>query len=110
MKLKPWILPAECPQKIFIPLNAKIRMESTLHQHTGAPEGNRLIDFRANLIDGTDVSIGRARTAVESTEGTDDITDIRIVNVAIDDVCDDVFGMTTISDFVRRCTNPRDVV
>ena len=85
-------------------------MESTLHQHTGAAQGNRLIDFRADFIDRSNVSIGRARAAVESTEGTDDITDIRIVNVAIDDVCDDVFGMTPLADFVRRCTNPRDVV
>src|ERR1043166_2101328 len=110
VKLKPWILPAERAQKIFIPLDTKIRMQPTLHQHAGAAQRNGLVDFRANLIDGSDVSVRRAGPPIESTKGADYIADIRVINVAIDDIGDDVVGMTALPNFICCRSYAGDVV
>src|SRR2546423_231551 len=88
VKLKARVLCGERAQKIFVPLDSEIRMQSTLHQHARAAERNRLVNLRANLIDRAHVSIGRTRPAIKRAERADDVTDIRIINVSIDDVGD----------------------
>jgi len=100
VQLKARILRAQRAQKIFIPFDSKIRMQPTLHQHAGAAKRNGLVDFRANLIDGSDVSVGRAGPPIESAKGADYIADIRVINVAIDDVGDDVVEMTALPNFI----------
>src|SRR5438034_5664859 len=86
MQLKARVLRTKRAQKIFVPLDAEIRMQSTLHQNAGASECDRLVNLRANLIDRAHVGVGRARPAIECAERADDVTYIRIVNVSIDDV------------------------
>src|SRR6266446_3967720 len=93
VKLKSWVLRAKRAQKIFVPFDPKIRMQSALHQNARATEHNRLVNLRANLIDRAHVSIGGTRPAIERAESTHDVAYIRIVNVAIDDVGDDVIRM-----------------
>ena len=85
-------------------------MQSTLHQHARAAERNRLVDLGADLIDGADISVGRARPAIERAERADHIADVRVVDVAIDDVGDDVVGMTLLANFISSSADPRDVV
>src|SRR2546426_1547969 len=102
MQLKARVLRTKRAQKIFVPLDAEIRMQPTLHQHTGASERDRLVNLRANLIYRAHVGVGRTWPAIERAESADDVTYIRIINVSIDDVGDDVIGMTSFPHFVGR--------
>ena len=110
MQLKARILRAQRAQKIFIPLDAKIRVQSALHQHTGAAERDRLVDLFANLIHRPHVGVRRAGPAIECAECTDDVADVRVIDVAIDDVGDDIVGVTTLTNLIRGGSDGRDVV
>src|SRR5437762_5531331 len=102
VKLKSRILRTKGAQKIFVPFEAEIGMQSTLHQYTRATERNCFVNLRANLIDRAHVSIGRTWPAIERTESTHDVADVRIVDVAIDYVGDDVVRVARLANFVSR--------
>src|SRR5947208_12222630 len=110
MQLKARVLRTKRAQKIFVPLDAEIRMQSTLHQNAGAAERNGLVNLRANLIDRAHVGVGRARPAIERAESTNDVADVRIVNVSIDDVGDDVIRVTRFPNLVSRGADASYVV
>src|SRR5437879_8080679 len=110
VKLKTRILRAKSAKKIFVPLDPKIRMQSALHQNACATERNRLVNLRANLVDRAHVGVGRARPAIERAESTHDVADIRIVNVSIDDVGDDVIRVTRFANFISRGADASYVV
>src|SRR5205807_7246362 len=71
---------------------------------------DRLVDFFANLVDRAYVSVRRAGPAIECAESTDHVADIRVIDVAIDDVGDNVAGMTALPNFIRGGSDGRDVV
>ena len=84
------ILCVQRPQQILVPLDIKIRMQPALHQNARAAEGDRLVDPFADLLDRMDVCVRLARPPVERTERADDVADVRIIDVTVDDVGDDV--------------------
>src|SRR5688572_9134726 len=85
-------------------------MKSALHQHARAAERDRLVDLAADLVERSHVSVGRAGPAVESAERADYVADVRVVDIAIDDVGDDVVGMTARADLVSGGAYSRYVV
>ena len=102
VQLKARILRAERPQQIFIPLDAEIRMQPALHQNAGAAQRDCLVNLCANFVERAHVSVGRARPPVERAESADDIADVRVVDVAIDDVGDDVVAGDGAGEFCQR--------
>src|SRR5689334_22003435 len=110
VQLKSRILRAQRAQQIFVPLDAKIRMQTALHQHARAAKRDRLVDLLANLVERADVSIRRTGPTIERAERADDVADVCVVDVAIDDVGDDVVGMAARAYLVGCSANARDVV
>src|SRR5437879_2609139 len=108
VKLKARILRTERAQKIFIPLDSKIRMQTALHQNACAAERDRLVDLFANLFKRAHVSVGCAGPAVERAERADDVANVRVVNVSIDDVGDDVVRVLALANLVSRRAYLRD--
>ena len=51
MELELRIFFVEAREKIFVPLDIEVGMESTLHEDTRAAERDRLIDALADLIE-----------------------------------------------------------
>src|SRR5439155_1184546 len=100
VQLKAGILRAQSAQQIFVPFDAKVRVQASLHQHAGAAERNRLVNLRANLVDGAHVSIGRAGPAIERAESTHDVADVRVIDVAIDYVSDNVVRVASLSNLI----------
>ena len=84
--------------------------KSALHQDAGAAERNRFINLVADFVERADVSVRRARPAVESTEGTNYVADIRVVDIAVDDVGDDVVGVSSLANFVGGRADASDIV
>ena len=110
MKLKPGILAMKLAEQILVPFNAKIGMQSALHQHPRATECYRLINLFADFIDGAHVGIWRAGPSIEGAERAHDITHVRVVDIAIDDVSDDVSGMLSLTNLVCGRANASYVV
>src|SRR5437016_3617390 len=110
MQLKTGILRAQSAQEIFVPFNPEVGMQSSLHQHARAAERNRLINLVANLVDGADVSVGRARPSIERAEGANHIADVRVIDVAINDVSDDVVRMITTPNLIGGRADSRHVI
>ena len=110
VQLKLRILRVQRAQQIFVPLDTKVGMQSALHQHAGAAERDRLVDLLADLFERAHVSVGRAGPAIERAERADDVADVRVVDVAIDDVGDDVVGMSALANFIGGGAHCCDVV
>ncbi len=85
-------------------------MQAALHQNTRAAQRNRLVNLCANFVNCPHVRIGRARPAIERTERADNIADVRVVDVAIDYVGDDVVGMPSPANFICGSADARDIV
>src|ERR1700716_2145846 len=85
-------------------------MQTALHQDASSAERNRFINLVADFVDGADVSVRRTRPPVESTEGANYVADIRVVDIAVDDVSDDVVRMPLLANFVSRDSHTSNIV
>src|SRR5678815_1229199 len=85
-------------------------MQTTLHQHARAAERDRLVNLLADLVERADVSIGCARATIERAERAHDVADVRVIDIAIDDVSDDVVRMAARAYLVGSSAHPRDIV
>src|SRR5262249_29360755 len=72
-------------------------MKPTLHQNSCATQRDRLINLLTDFFYGPDVSVRRTGTSVKSTERADHVAHIRVVDIAIDDVRDDVVRVPALS-------------
>ena len=110
VKLKLWILRVQRSQQIFIPLDAEVGMQSALHEHASTAQRDGFVDLLADFFKRPDVSVRRAGSSVESTERANYIANVRVVDIAVDDVGDDVIGMSSLANFVCRHADPRDIM
>src|SRR5215813_1120267 len=85
-------------------------MQSALHQNAGAAERDGLVDLLADLFERADVRVRRSGPAIERAERTDYVADIRVIDVAIDDVGDDVIRMAARADLIGSDAHPGDVM
>src|SRR5205823_2109936 len=97
-------------QKFFVPLDTELWVQSALHQHARSAERDCLVNLLANLFKGLDVRVRLSGPSVEGAEGADDVADVRVVDVAVNDVRDDAFGVFATPNLVRRHAHTRDVV
>ena len=97
--LKPWMLNLrkfvfDVREQIQIPLLRQLRMMAALHQHLRAAERDRLLDFFVHLVERDDVGIVVLFHAVKRAELAIDVADVRVIDVAVNDVGDDVVAAT----------------
>ena len=109
MELEVGIPSMQRPQQIFVPFDSEIRVKAALHQDAGAAHRDRLVDLDANFIQRAHVRVGRTRTTI-GAECANYITNVCIVDVAIDDVGNDVLGMLALTDLVCGCANSSDIM
>jgi hypothetical protein len=81
------------PEQILVPLEREIRIVATLEEELSAAERDRLVDFAEDLLERENVAFAGTDGAIERTEVTPRNADVRVVDVAVDDVGDDTFGM-----------------
>src|ERR1051326_5683042 len=85
-------------------------MQAALHQNACAAQGDGLINLLADFVERADVSFSVAGTTIESAEGTDDVADVRVVDVAINDIGDDAVWMTTLANLVGGEADADEVI
>ena len=79
--------------QIQIPLERDIRIVPTLEQDLHTTQCLRLLDLLADLLKRQGVPFPMLRTTIEGAEATVRNTDVRVVDVAVDDVGNDTAGM-----------------
>src|SRR5687768_10683014 len=80
-------------------------MKAALHQDAAAPQIECLLNLLINLFKAQDVPFRRSGLAVKGTERTDRRTDVAVVNIAVNDVGDDVVRMQAPAKPVRQLLN-----
>ena len=94
-------------KEIFIPGQRQVRIVPALEQQLHAADRNRLVDFAEQLLEPEHVPFRRSDRAIERTEVALRHADVRVVDVAIDDVRDDPFGMFAATDLVGETAEQR---
>src|SRR5258708_29490923 len=84
-----WETALDRAQQVFVPLDLEVGMQAALHQDAGAAEVERLLDLREDYFVGMKVPFGAAHGPIERAEAAILGAEIRLVDVAVDDVADD---------------------
>src|SRR6185437_7961662 len=80
------------------PIDLEIGVDATLHQDAGAAHFDGFGDFFADLFEIEDVSLVRSdalQWAVKGAKGAVLGTEIRVINITVNDVSDHAFGVHT---------------
>ena len=94
----------DAAQHLFVPVDLQIGMQSALHQHAGAAEFDRLANLFVDGIEVEDVAFFRCRSlqrTVKRAEGAIFGAEVRVIDVAVDDVGDHALGMQLAPHGVR---------
>src|SRR5436190_13598122 len=97
-------------QQIFVPLDLEIGMQAALHQDAGSTQVDGLLDLVEDRFLRQDIALGMPHRAVESAEAAIFRTEIRVVDVAVDNVADYAFGMQLAAHRVGRHTDTDQVI
>src|SRR5262245_41482486 len=86
--------------QVEVPLERDVRVVPALNQDLHAAERLRLLDLGADLLERKRVSLAVLGSAIERAEAAIRYTNVRVVDVAIDDVGDRVMRMLLATDTV----------
>src|SRR5262245_2333503 len=93
-------------EEIFVPVDWQIRVVAALKKELDAADRNRLVDLLEDLVEAEHVTVSVSHRAVEGAEVTACDADVRVVDIAVDDVRDDSLGMLAGADLVRHAREP----
>src|ERR1041385_650522 len=89
MNVDLWKLRLQVGEQIEIPLFGQFRMMTALHQDLRPAERDRLFDLAIDFIEGDHIRVIVLFRSIKRAELTINVTDVCVVDVAIDDVGDD---------------------
>ena len=84
-------------EQVEIPLLRQLRMMPALHENLRATERDRLLDLPIHLVVRDHIRVGFLLRAIERAELAIDVADVRVVDVAIHDVGDDLVAAPLVS-------------
>src|SRR4029077_60822 len=87
--------------QVEIPLERNVWIVSALNQDLDTAERLELIDLRTDLLEGECIAFSVLGSTRERAETAVSYTDVRVVDVAIDDVRDNVSGMLLLAHTIR---------
>ena len=94
-------------EQILVPGQRQIGIVAALQQQLNAADRDRFVDLPEHLVEAEDVALRRSDRPVERTEVALRHADVRVVDVAIDDVGDDPLGMLAGADVVGELPEQR---
>src|SRR5690242_2591154 len=90
VKLKLRIFCTQRLQQVLVPLDIKIGMKTALHKDARSAERERLVYPLTDLVYRMDICVRLSRPAIKRAERADYVADIRVVDVPVDDVRDNI--------------------
>src|SRR5437870_2611801 len=103
----------DATQHALVPLDLQIGMQAALHQHARAAEFDRLANLVVDCFQIEDVSLfgfGAFQWTIERTESAVFGAEVRVINVAIDDVGDHALGMQLAAQGVGFHTDADQII
>ncbi len=94
-------------EQVLVPLDRQVGIVPALQQQLAAAERDGLVDLAEDFVEPEHVPFRRSDRTVERAEVAARDADVRVVDVAIDDVGDDAIGMTARTDFVGQRAEKR---
>ena len=94
-------------KQIFVPRERQVRVVPALHQQLHAADRDRFIDLAEQLVEAEDVAFRRSDGPIERAEVAPGHADVRVVDVAIDDVGDDPVRMFPRAQAVGKLSEQR---
>ena len=88
-------------KQVFVPVDFEVRMEAALHENARATQIDRFLDLVEDDFCREYVAFLMTEWAIESTETTVFGTEVRVIDVPVDDVTDDPVGMKPLADRIR---------
>lgn len=89
-------LVANVREQIKIPLLRELGVVAALHEDLVTAQRDGLLNLPVHLVMRDDVGVGILLSAVERAELTIDVADVRVVDVAVHDVGDDLVAAPTV--------------
>src|SRR5438045_9254292 len=81
---------ADVLQKIDVPLEQQFRMMPALHQNLNSAYGREFVEFLIDLLERKNVMILVFFGPIKCTEFAVDVADVRVIDIAIDDIRHDL--------------------
>ena len=94
-------------EQILVPRQRQIGIVAALQQQLDAADGDRLVDLPEQLVEAEHVALRRSDRPIERAEVAPRDADVRVVDVAVDDVGDDAVGMLARADAVGEPAEQR---
>ena len=94
-------------EQILVPLDRQVGIVAALQQQLHAAERDRLVDLLEDLLEAEDVALAGADRPVERAEVAARDADVRVVDVAVDDVGDDAVRVLARADAVGQLAEQR---
>ncbi len=85
-------------------------MKSALHKDARAAQSDRFVNPIADFFKRMNICVGLSRSAIECTECADDVADVRVIDIAVNDVCNDFRIVFSLTNLVRRRADFGDVI
>ena len=92
-------------QQIDIPVERQFRMMAALHQNLNSAYGREFVEFLIDLLERKNVMILVFFGSIKRTEFAVNIADVRVINVAIDDIGDDFPSVAAVAFRLRQITS-----
>ncbi len=87
---------ADVVEQVEIPVDRQLRVMPALHEDLDAADGGEFVEFLVDLLVGEDVMVGVLLGAVERAELAVHVADVRVIDVAVDDVGDDLVAVAVV--------------
>ena len=94
-------------EQILVPRQRQVGIVTALEQQLHAADGDRLVDLPKHLVEPEHVPFRRSDRPIERAEVALRDADVRVVDVAVDDVGDDPLGMLAGADAVGQPAEQR---
>src|SRR4051812_43795900 len=87
-------------EQLFVVVDLQVRMDAALHEDARAAQLEGFFDLLVDDVIRENVGLVVALDAIERAKGAELLADVRVVDIPVDDVADDVPGMPLSSDAV----------
>src|SRR5438552_4157096 len=93
---------ANVPEQFEVPVERQRRVVSALHQDLNTTRGGKFVQFLIELLASEHIVIFILLGAIERTKLAVNVADVRVIDVTIDDVSDDLTATRTVTRSFRQ--------
>ena len=87
-------------QKLLVVIDFQIGVDTALHENSGSAKGEGFFDLLVNDMFRQNIGFRIALDAIERAERAELPADIRVIDIPVDDIADDIIRMKPFPDSI----------